>query len=81
LAREQEKKKERTEAPTKDLLHSKMQNAQWGSSNKRKPQTLDLNPSSVAQSKSCKEMGKKPGRTPSSAATIANARYYNSFVG
>ncbi len=57
-----------------------------GSLNKRKPETLDLNPSSVAPSKSCKAMGKKPGRTPSleeasPAATTANARYYNSFVG
>jgi hypothetical protein len=36
-----------------------------GSLNKRKPETLDLNPSPVARNKSCKEMGEQLGRTPS----------------
>jgi hypothetical protein len=75
LAREKETKKERIEAQTKDCT----QKCKMGSPNKRKPETLDLNPSSVTQSKSCKEMSKKPGRTPSlkeasPAATTANAR-------
>jgi hypothetical protein len=38
---------------------------QWGSPKKGKQKTLDLNPSPVAWSKLCKEMGEKPGRTPS----------------
>jgi hypothetical protein len=35
-----------------------------GSLKSRKHKTLDLNPSLVAQNKSCKEMGEKSGRTP-----------------
>jgi hypothetical protein len=36
-----------------------------GSPNMRKLETKDLNSSPIARNKSCKEMGYKPGRTPS----------------
>jgi hypothetical protein len=36
-----------------------------GSPKRRKHKTSNLNPSTVTRSKSCKEMGKKPGRTGS----------------
>jgi hypothetical protein len=64
LAREHEKKKERTKVQTK-RSHSKVQTTQWGSHKRRKHKTQDLNPSPAAPSKSCKDMVKKPERTPS----------------
>jgi len=54
----------------------KREESKMGSPKRRNHETWDLNPSPVALSKSCKEMGKKPGRTPrleeaSPAATTA----------
>jgi hypothetical protein len=61
--REQKKKKKRTQGQT----NTSPENVEciMGSLMKRKLETEDINPSHVAQSKLCNEMGEKHVRTPS----------------
>jgi hypothetical protein len=58
LTKEHEKKIGSTKVQTKDTPKS-AKNI-MGSSTRRNQVTYDLNPSPIAQNKSCKEMGKKP---------------------
>jgi hypothetical protein len=62
LAREQEKKQ-----GWKSKQKTTLESAEpiMGSPERRNHKTYDLNPSSVAQSKSCKKMGENLEKTPS----------------
>jgi hypothetical protein len=63
------KKNKRIEAQKRDNTLESAKHT-MRSPKRRNQVTQDLNPSSATQSNSCKEMGEKPERTPSSTAGL-----------
>jgi hypothetical protein len=64
-ASQRNKRRKRKGLKSKQKTTPKSAEHTMGSPKRRKHKTMDLNPSPVARTKSCKEMGEKPGRTPS----------------